>query len=194
MRLVGLVLIGLAAMVTADVPKIPITELRIDIEHQVPEEQCTLKSHDGDKLSMHYTGTLYDTGAKFDSSLDRGRPFQFTLGAGQVIQGWDQGLKSMCIGEKRRLFIPSSMGYGDRGFAGVIPGRATLVFDVELMDIKSERRMFDNTGKPTDQSVPIDRYAQIRSPSVWVFGGVVVSLALVGFMYSRQQAAHKATD
>jgi len=86
---------------------------------------------------MHYTGMLTD-GSKFDSSLDRGTPFDFTLGAGQVIKGWDQGLTNMCIGEKRRLKIPSDLGYGDRGSPPKIPGGATLVFDVELLDIKGK--------------------------------------------------------
>lgn len=88
-------------------------------------------------LSMHYTGKLYSNGKKFDSSLDRNQPFEFTLGSGQVIKGWDQGLLGMCIGEKRRLTIPSDLGYGDRGAGSDIPPGATLVFDVELLEIKN---------------------------------------------------------
>ena len=71
----------------------------IDVTHTV--EDCTIKTQKGDQLSMHYTGTLYSTGEKFDSSLDRGTPFEFPLGGGRVIKGWDEGLKDMCIGEKR---------------------------------------------------------------------------------------------
>eukprot|EP00386_Alphamonas_edax_P002709 GDKI01008238.1.p1 GENE.GDKI01008238.1~~GDKI01008238.1.p1 ORF type:complete len:164 (-),score=66.63 GDKI01008238.1:202-657(-) len=102
--------------------------------------RCTLKSKKGDKLSMHYTGTLRKDGSKFDSSLDRGTPFEFTLGAGMVIKGWDNGLADMCIGEKRKLTIPSGSGYGDRGFPPTIPGGATLVFDVELVAINGVKQ------------------------------------------------------
>ncbi|KAK2719428.1 uncharacterized protein LOC136037076 isoform X2 [Artemia franciscana] len=107
-------------------------ELKVDVV-SVPEV-CDVKSKDGDLLQMHYTGTL-DDGKKFDSSHDRNQPFSFTLGAGQVIKGWDQGLKDMCVGEKRKLVIPSELGYGDRGAGNVIPPGATLHFDVELVSI-----------------------------------------------------------
>lgn len=89
----------------------------------------------GDTLSVHYTGTLED-GTKFDSSRDRGQPFEFTLGAGQVIQGWDEGMLGMKVGGTRKLTIPSDMAYGDNGIPGAIPGGATLIFDVELMEIE----------------------------------------------------------
>ena len=89
----------------------------------------------GMTVSVHYTGWLTD-GTKFDSSVDRGQPFQFQLGAGQVIQGWDEGVKGMRIGGKRKLTIPSDLGYGARGAGGVIPPNATLLFDVELLDVK----------------------------------------------------------
>ncbi|XP_046658124.1 FK506-binding protein 2-like isoform X2 [Daphnia pulicaria] len=107
-------------------------ELKIDVI-SVPDA-CESKSKNGDILSMHYTGTLLD-GTKFDSSLDRNQPFQFQIGAGQVIKGWDQGLLDMCIGEKRKLTIPAELGYGDKGAGNIIPGGATLLFDVELMGI-----------------------------------------------------------
>ncbi|KAI9344314.1 hypothetical protein BDR26DRAFT_857599 [Obelidium mucronatum] len=131
-------LVATAALSFAADTKAPPTELVVDVTKEVAAEDCTRKSADGDKLSMHYTGTIFGTGKQFDSSVGR-RPFQFTLGGGQVIKGWDQGLKDMCIGEKRTLTIPPSLGYGDRGAGGVIPGGATLVFDVELLDILNQR-------------------------------------------------------
>jgi FKBP-type peptidyl-prolyl cis-trans isomerase len=89
----------------------------------------------GSKVAVHYTGWLTD-GTKFDSSVDRGEPIAFQLGTGSVIRGWDEGLKGMRVGGKRKLTIPSAMAYGARGYPPVIPPDATLVFDVELMDVK----------------------------------------------------------
>ncbi|MFH0951429.1 MAG: FKBP-type peptidyl-prolyl cis-trans isomerase [bacterium] len=89
----------------------------------------------GDTISVHYTGTLLD-GTKFDSSVDRGQPFSFTLGVGQVIAGWDQGLLNMKVGEKRKLTIPADLGYGSRGAGAVIPPNAVLVFATELLAIE----------------------------------------------------------
>jgi len=122
----------------ADNPKAPIlesgelkkeiTEFAIEtLQEGVGEGAAT-----GDMVSVHYVGTLED-GTKFDSSLDRGEPFRFTLGAGQVIQGWEQGILGMKVGEKRKLIIPSELGYGDRGIPGAIPPRAVLIFEVELL-------------------------------------------------------------
>jgi len=88
----------------------------------------------GDTVSVHYVGTL-ENGTKFDSSRDRGQAFQFPLGAGRVIKGWDEGVAGMRIGDKRRLIIPSDLGYGSRGAGGVIPPNATLIFEVELLGI-----------------------------------------------------------
>ena len=93
----------------------------------------------GQNCVMHYTGWLYADGVKgkkFDSSLDRGQPFAFAIGTGQVIKGWDEGVATMQVGGKRTLIIPPAMGYGARGAGGVIPPNATLIFDVELLEVK----------------------------------------------------------
>lgn len=108
--------------------------LQVEITKEVAG--CDHVTKAGDSLSMHYTGTLAADGQKFDSSRDRKEPFGFVLGQGQVIAGWDQGLVGMCVGEKRVLTIPPALGYGDRGAGGVIPGGATLVFDVELLAVR----------------------------------------------------------
>lgn len=99
-------------------------------------------AHLGDRVSVHYTGWLYDErkpdkhGPKFDSSVDRAEPFTFALGAGQVIRGWDEGVAGMRVGGKRLLLLPPEYGYGDRGAGGVIPPGASLVFEVELLQVQ----------------------------------------------------------
>ena len=89
----------------------------------------------GQQVSVHYTGTLTN-GTKFDSSVDRGEPLSFTLGAGQVIKGWDEGVAQLSLGEKAKLTCPPEYAYGNKGFPGIIPPNSTLLFDVELMAIK----------------------------------------------------------
>merc|ERR1712098_514435 len=131
-------------------------ELQI-IKKYVPKD-CEKKTKSGDNLSMHYTGTIDkssskgETNKKFDSSLDRNSPFEFRLGTGQVIKGWDEGLLDMCIGEKRTLIIPPHLGYGEKGAGGQIPGGATLNFEVECIDILEapEEHEEDNIFKEMD--------------------------------------------
>ena len=106
------------------------TEFKIETLEEGSGDQV-VKS--GDTITVPYTGTLVD-GTKFDSSVDRGEPFTFTIGSGQVIQGWEQGFSGMKVGEKRRLTIPPEMGYGDRA-TGSIPANSVLIFEVELISI-----------------------------------------------------------
>lgn len=94
-----------------------------------------VKAEAGMRVTVHYSGWL-ENGSKFDSSLDRQQPFSFVLGKGQVIKGWDEGVAGMLIGGKRRLTIPSQLGYGSRGAGGVIPPNATLIFEVELLAVQ----------------------------------------------------------
>ncbi|KAJ4810085.1 Peptidylprolyl isomerase [Rhynchospora pubera] len=112
-----------------------VTELQIGVKYK--PETCDIQAHKGDKIKVHYRGKPTD-GTVFDSSYERGTPFEFTLGGGQVIKGWDQGLLGMCVGEKRKLKIPSKMGYGDRGSPPKIPGGATLIFDTELIAVNGK--------------------------------------------------------
>ncbi|KAJ1531510.1 hypothetical protein ONE63_000185 [Megalurothrips usitatus] len=106
--------------------------LQIGVKRKV--ENCSYRAKNGDGLSVHYSGKLED-GTEFDSSYERNQPLSLTLGSGQVIKGWEQGLLGMCIGEKRKLIIPSHLGYGSNGAPPKIPGDATLIFEVELVGI-----------------------------------------------------------
>ncbi|KDQ27495.1 hypothetical protein PLEOSDRAFT_40162 [Pleurotus ostreatus PC15] len=126
----------LAFVISALAVKEPPTKLQIDTTF-TPED-CSVKAKSGDGVRVHYTGTLFATGDKFDSSHDRGQPLPLTLGVGQVIQGWDEGLQGMCVNERRTLTIPANMAYGSRGFGSIIPPNSALVFEVELVGLDSK--------------------------------------------------------
>lgn len=114
------------------------TDSGLQYEVLKPAVADAKKPEAGKKVTVHYTGWLEKDGKpsdKFDSSEDRNTPFSFIIGSGSVIKGWDEGVMTMAVGEKRRLIVPAALGYGEQGFPGVIPGNATLIFDVELLDV-----------------------------------------------------------
>merc|ERR1712172_456939 len=127
---VFLAVVAVVATVLAD-PEVKDSGLKV--EYLSKPDTCDKVARNGDMLSMHYTGTLED-GKKFDSSYDRSEPFKFQIGVGQVIKGWEEGVLGMCVGEKRRLIVPPALGYGDQGAGEIIPGGATLFFDIELLE------------------------------------------------------------
>ncbi|KAK9282552.1 hypothetical protein L1049_005473 [Liquidambar formosana] len=122
-----------------------VKDLQIGVKYK--PESCDIQAHKGDKIKVHYRGKLTD-GTVFDSSFERGDPIEFELGSGQVIKGWDQGLLGMCVGEKRKLKIPSKLAYGDQGSPPTIPGGATLIFDTELVAVNGKT----SSGGKTDDS------------------------------------------
>merc|ERR1712200_166305 len=130
------VLFTLAA-VSAEVKE---TESGLKVEYISKPDTCDKVARNGDMLSMHYVGTL-ESGAKFDSSYDRSEPFKSQIGVGQVIKGWEEGVLGMCVGEKRKLIVPPALGYGDQGAGDIIPGGATLYFEVELIDIDADNAL-----------------------------------------------------
>jgi len=118
--------------------KVTRTKTNSGLEYEIIKEGAGASPQKGQKVTVHYTGWLDDNGkpgSKFDSSVDRKQPFTFMIGMGQVIKGWDEGVMTMKIGEKRRLIIPAQLGYGARGAGVVIPPNATLIFDVELLNV-----------------------------------------------------------
>jgi FKBP-type peptidyl-prolyl cis-trans isomerase len=124
-----------AAAAPASVAAMPEVTTASGLKYQILKAGNGAEAKPGQRVSVHYTGWLTN-GTKFDSSVDRGQPFQFALGAGQVIRGWDEGVSGMKIGEKRKLTIPSELGYGAAGAGAVIPPNATLVFEVELLGVQ----------------------------------------------------------
>jgi len=130
-RIFSVMFIGVLALQPSGLTMANTTDLKIEIT----EEGSGAVAENGMSVSVHYTGKLTD-GTKFDSSLDRGTPFSFTLGQGRVIKGWDQGVLGMKVGEKRTLTISSELGYGSAGAGASIPPNATLIFDIELLDVQ----------------------------------------------------------
>jgi FKBP-type peptidyl-prolyl cis-trans isomerase len=118
-----------------EVSNAPIVTTASGLQYQVLKEGNGLIAQAGHQVMVHYTGWLTN-GTKFDSSVDRGQPFPFPLGAGRVIPGWDEGVAGMKVGEKRKLIIPPGLGYGGRGAGNLIPPNATLIFDVELLGVQ----------------------------------------------------------
>jgi peptidylprolyl isomerase len=123
-------------MAQADTPNESLTTTESGLQYVDLEVGTGAMPQAGQSVTVHYTGTLED-GSKFDRSRDRGRPFSFRIGVGQVIKGWDEGVMSMRVGGRRKLVIPADLGYGSRGAGNVIPPNSTLIFDVELLEIGS---------------------------------------------------------
>jgi peptidylprolyl isomerase len=135
--LTGTVAVGTSTSSRAQAAKTMTTASGLQIADSKVGTGATPKP--GQTCVMHYTGWLYENGAKgkkFDSSVDRGEPFEFPIGQKRVIAGWDEGVATMKVGGKRTLIIPPALGYGARGAGGVIPPNATLIFEVELLDVK----------------------------------------------------------
>ncbi len=150
--ILALILLNIFSLIRGDMAH---TETDLDLETTTPEQETIVEgieaeefevtiveegegegAKDGDTLVVHYTGRLLD-GTVFDSSLDRGEPFEFVLGQDMVIKGWEEGMQDMKVGEERNIIIPSEMGYGEMGSPPTIPGSAGLEFDVELLEIKN---------------------------------------------------------
>ena len=168
-RIFSVIFIGVLALQTSGLTMANTTELKIEIT----QEGSGAVAENGMSVSVHYTGKLTD-GTKFDSSLDRGTPFSFTLGQGRVIKGWDQGVLGMKVGEKRTLTIPSELGYGSTGAGASIPPNATLIFDIELLDVQMPIVLGQST--PTE-FIELQKNGyiviDIRREEEWVETGII---------------------
>jgi len=161
----------LVALALAE-PELKPSGLKVDYV-SVPDP-CDRKALKGQMLTMHYTGTLED-GTKFDSSHDRNEPFKFQIGVGQVIQVWEEGVLGMCVGEKRRLIVPPELGYGEQGAGDIIPGGATLYFDIELLSTE-------------DGPAPVNVFKQIDTDSDAMLSREELSQYLKDQVEAMQQA------
>ncbi|CAD6504842.1 BgTH12-00344 [Blumeria graminis f. sp. triticale] len=163
MHLGAVTLAFLAAIASIHAAK---NEVEIQIDHAV---ECERRSQKGDKVYVHYRGSLKDGGKEFDNSYDRGKPLDFVVGEGHVIQGWDQNLLGMCIGDKRTLTIPPEFGYGDAKI-GPIPASSTLVFTTELVGIQGveapEAKVSSSTSKIVDKVVESVRAAATEAKKI----------------------------
>jgi peptidylprolyl isomerase len=132
------------------------------LKYKITKKGIGVQAKAGDQVSVHYVGTLPDSAkTKFDSSRDRGQPFSFSLGAGQVIKGWDEGIALLHVGDIAVLTIPSTLGYGERA-QGKIPANATLIFEVELMDVKEAPKPWDVKGLKKDSTADGLKYIVIK--------------------------------
>lgn len=151
---------------------------------------CTRKTHSGDKIKVHYRGTLESDGSEFDSSYPTGSPITFVLGVHQVIDGWDQGLTGMCAGEERKLTIPPELGYGDRAMGG-IPAGSTLIFETKLVEIvettpaKDTKDKHDKAGSPDGPQDKTSGECSLLGPFALVVQAALGVLALLSLVFKR---------
>lgn len=173
---VAILTLGLMALV-AHAADLQVKDLKVG-EGEVAKEKS--------RVSVHYTGWLMD-GTKFDSSVDRGEPFEFSIGSGQVIPGWEQGVAGMKVGGRRELIIPPQLAYGKRGAGGVIPADATLKFEVELLAIKPLLFKSISNAEVKEKLAQGIKIIDIRRPEEWQETGVVEgSILLTAFDGSGQ--------
>jgi len=165
MKFLLLLVLATSAVLGGEVKE---TESGLKVEYLTKPEDCEKVARNGDMLSMHYVGTLED-GKKFDSSYDRSEPFKFQIGVGQVIKGWEEGVLGMCVGEKRKLIVPPALGYGDQGAGDIIPGGATLYFEVELIsteDGPTPVNVFKQIDTDADSALSRDEIASYLKQQV----------------------------
>merc|ERR1712236_145884 len=165
MKFLLLLVLTTSAVLAGEVKE---TESGLKVEYLSKPDSCEKVARNGDMLSIHYVGTL-ESGAKFDSSYDRNEPFKFQIGVGQVIKGWEEGVLGMCVGEKRRLIVPPELGYGDQGAGDIIPGGATLFFDVELISTEegpTPVNVFEQIDTDSDMALSRDEIASYLKQQV----------------------------